>query len=200
MFPELTRDDIFRLETQRLWLRWPRVADAEAIMRYAGDPEVALKTAVIPHPYTLQDAESFLLQARAETAGGDGLHLALTAKQRPNEAIGMISLYGAATRGVGTLGFVLARPCWGKGLMTEAGLIFIDLVFTVTSLQEIASSAMASNLASLRVQEKLGFKRIGRAVEHWPARGGDIEVERTLLKRGNAHSLFGARRAKRTTA
>ena len=28
MFPEITRDDIFRLETERLWLRWPRAADA----------------------------------------------------------------------------------------------------------------------------------------------------------------------------
>ena len=28
MFPDLTRDDVFRLETRRLWLRWPRAADA----------------------------------------------------------------------------------------------------------------------------------------------------------------------------
>ena len=36
MFPELTRDDVFRLETRRLWLRWPRMADANAILRLAG--------------------------------------------------------------------------------------------------------------------------------------------------------------------
>ena len=35
MFPELTRDDVFRLETRRLWLRWPRMADANAILRLA---------------------------------------------------------------------------------------------------------------------------------------------------------------------
>ncbi len=28
MFPDLTRDDVFRIETKRLWLRWPRIQDA----------------------------------------------------------------------------------------------------------------------------------------------------------------------------
>ena len=41
MFPELTRDDVFRLETRRLWLRWPRIADSTAILRLAGEKAVA---------------------------------------------------------------------------------------------------------------------------------------------------------------
>ena len=45
MFPELTRDDVFRLETRRLWLRWPRMADASAILRQAGEKAVAEMTA-----------------------------------------------------------------------------------------------------------------------------------------------------------
>ena len=28
LFHDLTRDDVFRLETRRLWLRWPRLASA----------------------------------------------------------------------------------------------------------------------------------------------------------------------------
>jgi hypothetical protein len=30
MFPDLLRDDVFRLETRRLWLRWPRAAEETA--------------------------------------------------------------------------------------------------------------------------------------------------------------------------
>ena len=41
MFPDLARDDVFRLETARLWLRWPRAADAAAIERYCSRWEVA---------------------------------------------------------------------------------------------------------------------------------------------------------------
>ena len=51
MFPDLTRDDVFRLETRRLWLRWPRHADVQAIVRLAGETAVAEMTASIPHPY-----------------------------------------------------------------------------------------------------------------------------------------------------
>ncbi|HXY59238.1 MAG TPA: GNAT family N-acetyltransferase [Methylocystis sp.] len=200
MFPELTRDDIFRLETKRLWLRWPRVNDVEGIVRFAGDPEVALQTAGIPHPYRREDGEAFVLRTRASNAQGESLFLALALKGQPGEVIGVISCEGSKTRGAGELGFVLARDHWGQGLMTEAGIAFVDLVFSITSLQEIVSGARASNLASLRVQEKLGFVATGRRMEHWPARRADVEVERTVLKRGAAHSLFGARRATLTSA
>ena len=33
MFPEIAKDDVFRIETRRLWLRWPRLADAPAMER-----------------------------------------------------------------------------------------------------------------------------------------------------------------------
>ena len=81
MFPEITRDDIFRLETQRLWLRWPRAADAEAIARYCNDPEVALKTTTIPFPYSQSDAEHFVLRTRSENTEGSALYLALAPKR-----------------------------------------------------------------------------------------------------------------------
>ena len=67
MFPEITRDDIFRLETQRLWLRWPRAADGEAIAQHCSDPDVALNTANIPHPYALADAERFVFEPAPAT-------------------------------------------------------------------------------------------------------------------------------------
>jgi RimJ/RimL family protein N-acetyltransferase len=200
MFPEITRDDIFRLETQRLWLRWPRAADAEAIARYCNDPEVALKTTAIPYPYARTDAESFVLRTRAENAGGSALHLALAPKRQQNEMIGVISLVGAESRGEGELGFVLARSAWGQGLMTEAARAFVDLVFNVTSLDHIVSSVLPGNAASLRVQEKVGFVVAGKATIDAPARGGPVQLTTTLLKRGAAHAPYGALPARRASS
>ena len=80
MFPDLTRDDVFRLETRRLWLRWPRLADVQAVVRLAGEKAVAEMTARIPHPYSAQDAERFVFQARQNNADGTGLQLAITPK------------------------------------------------------------------------------------------------------------------------
>ena len=51
MFPDLFRDDVFTLETPRLFLRWPKASDAPAIALQAGDRKVAEMTANIPHPY-----------------------------------------------------------------------------------------------------------------------------------------------------
>ena len=200
MFPEVTRDDIFRLETKRLWLRWPRAADAESIVRFAGDPEVALKTAAIPYPYTRSHAESFILEARNGNAQGKQLILALTLKSQPHEAIGVISAHGAPERGTTTLGFWLGRPFWGQGLMGEAAAAFVDLLFTVTGVQQIDASALQANEASLHIQKKLGFVSLGVGSVDAPARGGELTVERMRLLRGENRTLFATRRPKLTSA
>ena len=199
MFPEITRDDIFRLETPRLWLRWPRAADAEAIARYAGDPDVALETANIPHPYERHHADRHIIAMRAANTTGEGLCLAIALKRQPNDLIGLINVMGAANRGASALGYWLAKPFWGQGLMTEAATAFVDLVFNVSGLGEITSTALPSNAASLRVLEKVGFAPDGTRFIDAPRRGGEINVATATLKRGAAHSMFGARRAKLTS-
>ena len=45
MFPDLTADDIFRIETKRLWLRWPRASDAPTITSFVSLAQVARMTA-----------------------------------------------------------------------------------------------------------------------------------------------------------
>jgi RimJ/RimL family protein N-acetyltransferase len=194
MFPEITHDDIFRLETERLWLRWPHASDVDGITRYCDDPEVALRTAEIPYPYARPHAEGFVDFARTANSEGAALHLMLTLKRQPGEPLGSISMTGADNRGCGSLGFALARSAWNQGLMTEAARAFVDLVFNITGVDHIVSSALPDNRASLRVQEKIGFVETGEKMLDAPARGGPLRVTTTLLKRGAARTLFGARR------
>src|SRR5579859_7884559 len=92
MFPDLARDDVFRLETKRLWLRWPRVADAKAIERYSSRWEVARMTSRIPHPYPAGEAERFIFTAREANAQGRDLILVVTPTRGKRDPIGMISL------------------------------------------------------------------------------------------------------------
>jgi RimJ/RimL family protein N-acetyltransferase len=199
MFPEITHDDVFRLETERMWLRWPRMSDTETITRLAGDPAVALVTAAIPHPYNIRDAEQFVRRVRAENESGQGLALALAFKRQPQEAIGMIGVHGADFRGTGALGYWLGREHWGQGLMTEAVRAFVDLIFGISSLGEIVCDSLPDNLASRRIQEKLGFMSLGTVEIEAPARGGRMAVERARLSRGAAHTAFGARRPRFTS-
>jgi len=200
MFPEITRDDVFRIETDRLWLRWPRSGDVDGFVEYAGDPDIALKTAAIPHPYSADDARDFIAHARAENEGGTGLCLALTPKRAPAAPIGVIGVHGADARGTAAMGFWLAKPFWGQGFMGEAAATFVDLVFGVSSLQELRACALPDNAASLGVLDKLGFQRLGLGTIDAPVRGGMFTVEWAKLTRGSALTRFAARRAKLTSA
>jgi RimJ/RimL family protein N-acetyltransferase len=182
MFPDLMRDDVFRLETERLWLRWPRAADASRIVELASDRDVAEMTARIPHPYPPGAAAEVVLTNRAGNLGGKQISLVLTPKQRPNEMLGMVELAQTAPDQA-SLGFWLGKPFWGKGLVSEAVCGLIDLSMRTVDLSAITASVRTNNAASRRVLEKACFVSEGHGVEQAPARGGSVAVERLKLTR-----------------
>jgi RimJ/RimL family protein N-acetyltransferase len=190
MFPDIARDDVFRLETRRLWLRWPRVADAKAIERYSSRWEVARMTARIPHPYPPGEAERFIFTARESNALGRDLILVITPIRGKREPIGMISLE-SRLQGRLTLGYALAPEVWGKGFATEAAQAAIETGFTLTGAIELLATAHIENPASRRVLEKCGFVHSGTGLEGAPARGGMVPCDRFRLER----AAWSSRRA-----
>lgn len=188
MFPELTRDDVFRLETRRLWLRWPRMADANAILRLAGEKAVAEMTASIPHPYPSQAVEPFIFGARKGNALGEHLMLAITPRSKPNELIGMIGAHAQAT-GVPFIGYWLGAPHWGKGYATEAVQGLIDSLFSLIDVAAVEADTRVINPASRRVLEKSGFRAEGSFLKSLPARGGLFPCEQFRLDRSTWAAL-----------
>lgn len=182
MFPDLTRDDVFRLETARLWLRWPRVADAAALSKLAGDREVADMTASIPHPYSPQDAAKWIFSARAGNAAGSSLALVIARRGRPTEAIGVVALHEKRP-GAAMLGYWLGRPHQGRGYVTEAVETLIETAFRLGDVSEIHAQARIENEASRRVLAKCGFSSEGQSRVDLPARGGVFMCERFRLTR-----------------
>jgi RimJ/RimL family protein N-acetyltransferase len=182
MFPDLARDDVFRLETKRLWLRWPRVADAPAIQRYSSRWEVASMTARIPHPYPDGEAERFIFVAREANALGRDLILAIQPVGGNREAIGMISLESRRQDRL-TLGYALAPEAWGKGVATQAAAAIVEAGFTLTRTIEILASVRVENAASRRVLEKCGFDHLGSAMQGAPARGIMVKCDQFRLTR-----------------
>ncbi|HUO53868.1 MAG TPA: GNAT family N-acetyltransferase [Rhodoblastus sp.] len=182
MFPEIARDDVFRLETRRLWLRWPRESDAPAVAALAGDWGVARWTASIPHPFAPEDAARHIAAARAANARGVALRLALTLKDFPRKLVGMawIAPDGDKSR----LGFWLGQPYAGRGLMSEAVEALTDAFFRITEADELTATILADNAASLAVLEKCGFVEATRA-DAGPGRHADSPVVRLALRRGD---------------
>jgi len=182
MFPDIARDDVFRLETKRLWLRWPRVADARAVERYSSRWEVARMTSRIPHPYPPGEAERFIFTAREANALGRDLILVISPIRGRRDPIGMLSLEGRR-QGRLTLGYALAPEVWGKGLATEAAAAAIEAGFALTDAVEMLATSHVENPASRRVLEKCGFVHTGSGLEGAPARGGMVPCDRFRLER-----------------
>lgn len=58
------------------------------------------------------------------------------------------------------LGFRLSRSYWGKGFATKAASAWARAAFEKHQLAELGAFAHPDNAASLRVLEKLGFRRV----------------------------------------
>jgi len=56
-----------------------------------------------------------------------------------------------------SIGYVLSKDYWGKGLMTEAVRALIDYLFSAWDYDFLLCSHYADNIRSHRVQEKCGF-------------------------------------------
>ena len=189
MFPDMAKDDVFRLETPRLWLRWPRICDAAAIHKFCSQWEVARYTARIPHPYPPGSAERFIYASREANASGRDLTLVITPNKGKSDAIGSISLESRGRDRL-ALGYALAPEAWGKGLATEAAEAMIDAAFRLTSTVEILASVRVEDEASKAVVEKCGFARLGSGLQGAAARGGMVACHSFRL--GRADWLGGA--------
>ena len=184
MMPELTRDDVFIFETERLWLRWPRAADASALRAIAAHEQVATMTASWPHPLPDGEAERRIFAMRSCNAAGSGLVLAIAVKARPETLVGSIGGASAPDDGAFGFGYMLDPSLWGRGLMTEAVGAFADIVLGFSPTTSLRASTMRRNPASRRVLERNGFAQIGTAELHFPARGDSaITCDRFELRR-----------------
>ncbi|MFY9968944.1 MAG: GNAT family N-acetyltransferase [Roseiarcus sp.] len=182
MFPDLARDDVFRLETARLWLRWPRASDAPAIHRFCSLWEVARFTARMPHPYPPGSAERFIYAAREANASGRDLTLVMTPSKGKRDVIGSISLESRGADRL-TLGFALRPEAWGQGLATEAARAMVKAGFGLTPAVETLANVRIENVASCRVLEKCGFAILSSGLLGAPARGGLVECHTFRLTR-----------------
>lgn len=170
-FPELFRDDVFRLETRRLWLRWPVTTDADDLHEIASLEVVARQTATWPHPIPAGEALRRIEQARSGNTAGTTLQLALTEKSAPGKLIGLLGLHAEKKPGTLGLGYMLDVKHQGFGIMTEAVRTLVACAFRFTDTQTLRGASRTANVASRRVMEKAGFRCVGEIDHTAPARG-----------------------------
>jgi RimJ/RimL family protein N-acetyltransferase len=172
------------LETERLTLRAPNLADAKTVAMLADDRRIAENVARIPHPYKLSDAERFITGANQ----GDGECVYLISK-RDHTVIGACGI--AIQDGAPQLGYWLGVDYWGKGYATEALHTVIDYAFTDLEHAALHAGARVTNPTSRRVLEKCGFQWTGVGLYRIHSIKSSAPVDRFRLERGIWSALKG---------
>jgi ribosomal-protein-alanine N-acetyltransferase len=154
-----------RLETPRLLLRPFMLADAPAVMRIAGSPEVARTTLLIPHPYPSGMAEDWI--GSHESAFEKREHVVFAIALRDTNILcGAIGLTLHTRDQRAELGYWLGPEFWNRGYCTEAASAVLRYGFETLKLHRIHAGHFQSNTASGCVLEKIGMRRDGVQHEH----------------------------------
>ncbi|HPE12817.1 MAG TPA: GNAT family N-acetyltransferase [Actinomycetota bacterium] len=144
--------DVIALRTVRL--RRPRLADAEAILEYGSDPEVA-RYADWPVRSDLASLRELLHDRAARWTSGAEYYWVITERERDG-AIG-----GSCCRVTGDaaeVGFLVHRQFWGRGIATVACTAVVAWLWSVPTVRRVWATCDAENLASARVLEKVGLR------------------------------------------
>jgi [ribosomal protein S5]-alanine N-acetyltransferase len=135
-------------------LRPLQSSDAPILAKYANNPKVAANlTDAFPHPYSQDHAEAFIEKV------SEGKPVTVLAIEINGEVAGAIGLHPQTDiqRMNAELGYWLAEPYWGKGIMTEAVRQMVAYGFANLEINRIFARPFGTNLASQRLLEKAGF-------------------------------------------
>jgi RimJ/RimL family protein N-acetyltransferase len=179
------------LETERLVLRAPCREDAKALARLINDRRIAINTARVPYPYSVEDAEQFI--AAVNRQGGEVAFMIIL-----DDAL--IGGCGVARSDSGPeLGYWVGVPFWGQGFATEAARAVIDYAFGPLGHEVLEAGARVSNPASRRVLEKCGFQWTGVRLARIRAINSAAPADRFRLDRRLWESLKTLGRTSRVT-
>jgi RimJ/RimL family protein N-acetyltransferase len=170
------------LETERLTLRRPTLADVKAIARLANDRRIAENTRRLPHPYSEVHAIDFVrlaAEAPNEVAFLIEHHFA---------PVGAASIHWRAAD-FPEIGYWLGFEHWGRGFGTEAARALIDYFFEEFDHELLYGRARVANPMSRNILEKCGFQWTGVELHRFEALGSSSPVDCFRLSRGVWSSL-----------
>ena len=142
-----------RIETERLILRTITIDDAEAIFKWASDPDVN-KYMIYPLHKDVNVTREWLKTRDPE--GEDEFDLGFVLKET-GELIGQGGLFYKEEMDAWIVGYNLRKEYWGRGLVPEAITAIIDTVQRERGIHTLIGDFAKENKKSGRVMEKLGM-------------------------------------------
>lgn len=165
------------METDQILLRRWVETDAEALFKYASDPDVGPRAGWEAHKSVKESLEVI------RTFFNNDSIWAIVLKET-GEPIGCIGYYafGASNIGIGKndceVGYWVGKPYWNRGVCTQALRLMLDYCVSVKRFENIWADHFIGNPASGRVMEKCGFVDTGMLNKCSGLLGGDKELVR----------------------
>ena len=162
-----------RLETERLLLREFVPEDYDALRELDSDPEV-LRYRSRDH-ISPEMTREFLTQA--QTAAGQDprqQYAFAVVERKTGDFVGQCGL--TVTNLAYTDAFMwysVLRRYWNQGYMTEAARALLDFGLGPAGLRRITAECLPANLASARVMEKIGMRKLEATGERLRYAAGD---------------------------
>jgi len=151
------------LMTERLRLRALEMSDCARVTELAGDKRIYDMTLLIPHPYSVQQAEDWIGSHAAHWARWRAdwtMNFAIRSKAS-NELMGVIGLVGVPRHKRAELGYWIGAPYWGSGFMTEAARTVVEFAFETLGANRLEAGVFEGNSGSMNVLRKAGFLEEG---------------------------------------
>ncbi len=149
------------IESTNLLLRWLQPSDLEDMLEYRADPAVLRHQGMAP--FSREKARRFIEEQSKKQLDTIGQWMQIGIQQRSNrKLIGDCALkFRAAEPRIVELGYTINPRFQGQGLATEAIGALLTFLFKDRGVHKAVALVDVRNWPSVRVLEKLGFRREG---------------------------------------
>ena len=157
------------IETERLFLKILELKDKEVFLAYRGNPEVFQFQSW--DPPNLQEVESFIRQNLTVAPNTPDTWLQVGIYLHNGQLIGDIGLHFLEDNAQMEIGYTLAPEHQGQGYAFEAVKAILDYLFGHLEKHRVIGSVDPENIRSIKLLEKLGFRREGHFIKSVLIRG-----------------------------
>lgn len=128
--------------------------DVDSLIKYGSNPHITqFMSDGFSNLFTPEKAKAFIGFANS---GTDKLYRTIEIKGEASGGIGVM-LQTDIYRKNAELGYWLAEPYWGNGIISRAISMIVEEAFQTFDINRVYATPFATNTASQRVLEKAGF-------------------------------------------
>ncbi len=145
-------------------------SDLDDLVTAANNNNIAkFMTDKFPHPYTKEAGEQFINFAMQ----GNPVNIfAIEVAGKAVGGIGLLPMQDVESINA-EMGYWLAEPYWGKGIITGAIQQIVDYGFKTFPIKTIFARPYATNAGSQRVLEKAGFS-LAATLPQWAFKNNEL--------------------------